>query len=175
MPLAGSNPPVGKASYARMAAKPKGARWTAGTVAQRTRRTAQRSDSASSARSRTEDIAELRPQLDTVGQSFAADAQDRLSRRGEDEARKLRDTLERQRDHVAAELSRHDAQFRQLTLAFMREEARQLDADIEHWRRRVAQFEKDLEEEPERIRSFYEVQATRIEPVGIVYLWPETN
>ena len=121
------------------------------------------------------DISELRPQLDTVGQSFAADAQDRLSRRGEDEARKLRDTLERQRDHVAAELSRHDAQFRQLTLAFMREEARQLDADIEHWRRRVTQFEKDLEEEPERIRSFYEVQATRIEPVGIVYLWPETN
>ena len=29
--------------------------------------------------------------------------------------------------------------------------------------------------EPERVRAFYEVQATRVEPVGLVYLWPETN
>ena len=122
-----------------------------------------------------QDIEELRPQLDTVGQDFATDAQDRLARRGEDEARRLRETLERQRDHVSNELARHDSQYRQLTLDFMREEARQLDADIEHWRRRVAQFDKDLLEEPGRIRSFYEVRATRVEPVGIVYLWPETN
>ena len=26
-----------------------------------------------------------------------------------------------------------------------------------------------------RIRAFYEVQAKRVEPVGLVYLWPETN
>ena len=122
-----------------------------------------------------QDIEELRPQLDTVGQDFATDAQDRLARRGEEEARRLRETLERQRDHVSDELARHDSQYRQLTLDFMREEARQLDADMEHWRRRVAQFDKDLLEEPGRIQSFYQVRATRIEPVGIVYLWPETN
>ena len=29
--------------------------------------------------------------------------------------------------------------------------------------------------EPERIREFYEVKATRIEPVGLVYLWPVTS
>ena len=29
--------------------------------------------------------------------------------------------------------------------------------------------------EPQRIREFYEVRAKRVEPVGLVYLWPETN
>ena len=32
-----------------------------------------------------------------------------------------------------------------------------------------------LEHEPPRIREFYRVRATRVEPVGLVYLWPETN
>ena len=26
-----------------------------------------------------------------------------------------------------------------------------------------------------RIRAFYDVQAKRVEPVGLAYLWPETN
>ena len=43
------------------------------------------------------------------------------------------------------------------------------------WRRRLAQFDAELEREPARVRAFYEVQATRVEPVGLVYLWPETN
>ena len=43
------------------------------------------------------------------------------------------------------------------------------------WRIRLEQFDRDLEQEPQRIRDFYEVRATRIEPVGLVYLWPETN
>ena len=32
-----------------------------------------------------------------------------------------------------------------------------------------------MEREPARVRAFYEVQATRVESVGLVYLWPETN
>lgn len=43
------------------------------------------------------------------------------------------------------------------------------------WRTRLAQFDRELEQEPQRIRDFYEVRARRIEPVGLVYLWPETN
>ena len=42
-------------------------------------------------------------------------------------------------------------------------------------KRRRDQFDRDLEREPERIREFYEVRAQRVEPVGLVYLWPETN
>ena len=37
------------------------------------------------------------------------------------------------------------------------------------------QFGDELEREPQRIREFYEVRARRIEPVGLVYLWPDTN
>ena len=67
------------------------------------------------------------------------------------------------------------AEFRQLTLGFKQEETRQLEADVRHWQRRLAQFDRDLEGEPKRIRTFYAVRAQRVEPVGLVYLWPETN
>ncbi len=43
------------------------------------------------------------------------------------------------------------------------------------WRRRLEQFDRELETEPQRIADFYEVRATRVEPVGLVYLWPDTN
>ena len=46
---------------------------------------------------------------------------------------------------------------------------------MRYWRVRLDQFDRDLEQEPGRIRAFYEVQAQRVEPVGLVYLWPETN
>jgi hypothetical protein len=46
---------------------------------------------------------------------------------------------------------------------------------VRSWRTRLEQFDRDLEREPQRIREFYEVRAKRIEPVGLVYLWPETN
>ena len=46
---------------------------------------------------------------------------------------------------------------------------------MNHWRLRQDQFEHDLANEPNRIRQFYVVRAQRIEPVGLVYLWPETN
>ena len=121
------------------------------------------------------DIEELRPELETLGGAFANAAKQRLLQRGDEEAAKLRETLEGQRAHVAAELTRHEAQHRQLTLGFLEEEAQQLDADMRHWRRRLELFDRNLEDEPARIRSFYEVRAERIEPVGIVYLWPETN
>ncbi len=121
------------------------------------------------------DIEELRPALETSGRAFASAAKERLLQRGDEEAAKLRETLEGQRAHVAAELARHESQHRQLTLGFLEEEAQQLDADMRHWRRRLDLFDRNLEDEPARIRSFYEVRAERIEPVGIVYLWPETN
>ena len=44
---------------------------------------------------------------------------------------------------------------------------------IPAWFTRGTQFDRDLK--PQRIREFYEVRAQRVEPVGLVYLWPETN
>lgn len=84
-------------------------------------------------------------------------------------------SLEAQRARVAAELKRQERQPDQLALDFSAEEKRQLQANMAAWRRRLSQFDAELEREPARVRAFYEVQATRIEPVGLVYLWPETN
>ena len=63
----------------------------------------------------------------------------------------------------------------QLTLDFDEDDRRQMESNMRSWERRLAQFDHDLESEPGRITDFYEVRATRTEPVGLVYLWPDTN
>ena len=122
------------------------------------------------------DIGELLPRLEPRAEEWATLAIRRLRERGEREARDLREILERQRERVREELSKvEDKPIEQLTLGFDEEEKRQLEADVRSWRSRLAQFDLDLGVEPDRIREFYEVKAKRIEPVGLVYLWPESN
>ena len=99
----------------------------------------------------------------------------RLRERGEREARDLEETLRRQRERIVEELGRHEGQYAQITLDFDDDERRQLQTNMRYWRTRLDQFDRDLKQEPGRIRAFYEVQAKRVEPVGLVYLWPETN
>ena len=125
-------------------------------------------------RTASQDITDLLPQLEERAELVARSAAGALRERGESEARQLRATLERQRQRVEAELGKHDAEV-QLTLEFSDEEKRQRQADVAAWRRRLTQFDRDLETEPSRIREFYEVRARRVEPVGLVYLWPDTG
>ena len=99
----------------------------------------------------------------------------RLRERGEREERQLRETLEAQRDRVEAELAKEEAGGVQLALEFGEDEKRQREADMASWRTRLAQFDRDLETEPARIREFYDVRAKRVEPIGLVYLWPDTG
>ena len=121
------------------------------------------------------DIDELLPQLEPRAEELAALAIEKLKQRGEREEKDLRETLERQRKRVQEELAKHDGEFQQFTLDFRDEEKRQLESDIRSWRTRLEQFDSELEREPQRIRSFYDVRAKRVEPVGLVYLWPESN
>jgi len=58
---------------------------------------------------------------------------------------------------------------------FNQEEMRQLESDRRNWARRLADIERELTAEPDRIRAVYGVQAERVEPVGLVYLWPVTG
>ncbi len=121
------------------------------------------------------DIDELLPQLEPRAEELAELAIERLRQRGEREERDLRDTIERQRKRVIEELEKHEGKFTQLTLNFDEEEKRQLQTNMSSWRTRLEQFDRDLEQEPQRVREFYGVRARRVEPVGLVYLWPETN
>ena len=55
-------------------------------------------------------------------------------------------------------------------------ERRQLEANKRHWDQRLQQLEQEMLTEPDRIRRVYEVTAPpRVEPVGLVYLWPVTG
>ena len=121
------------------------------------------------------DIEDLLPQLEPRAEELAALAIEKLRQRGEREERDLRETLERQRNRVREELAKHDRDFEQLAFDFGDDDRRQLESNMRFWRTRLEQFDRDLMQEPQRIREFYEVRAKRIEPVGLAYLWPETN
>ena len=122
-----------------------------------------------------QDVEDLLPQLKERAERVAQSATERLRERGEREERQLRETLDGQRERVEAELRRHEGGGIQLVIEFSEEEKRQRQADVASWRTRLAQFDRDLETEPDRIRAFYEVRAKRVEPIGLVYLWPDTG
>ena len=124
-----------------------------------------------------QDIAELLPHLERDASDRVRRAEEALRARGEKEARDLGAALTRQRGRVAEELRRHEEgeAIRQLRLFDTEEQKRELQANIAAWRRRITQFDNELSAEPQRIRDFYKVKATRFEPVGLAYLWPDTN
>ncbi|MDF5729106.1 MAG: hypothetical protein PUP92_14025 [Rhizonema sp. PD38] len=59
----------------------------------------------------------------------------------------------------------------QLSL-FAIDEQRQLEADRRHWEKRIKAIATELISEPARIEAAYKVKAVRVEPVGVIYLWP---
>ena len=129
-----------------------------------------------------QDIEELRPQLEPRAAVHADAARQQLALRGASEERALRKTLTEHRDRVRTELARHQRDFTQLIIEFdtqddhqRRLDTEQLQANMRHWQRRLDQFDLDVQREPQRVREFYEVKVQRVEPVGLVYLWPETN
>ena len=78
-------------------------------------------------------------------------------------------------ERVETELRKHEGGGIQLTIEFSEGERRQRQADVVSWRTRLAQFDRDMEMEPARIREFYQVRAKRVEPLGLVCLWPDTG
>ena len=120
------------------------------------------------------DAVDLEPELrQRVEQRRAEIARD-LARRGDGEARDLARLLEAQRDRIAQAEKGFDP--RQLALPGVDDaERRQRERDHLHWRTRLAEIECEIEEEPVRVRTSYEIRASRLEPIGLVYLWPRTN
>jgi hypothetical protein len=55
------------------------------------------------------------------------------------------------------------------------EERQQLEANKRHWGKRLVMIDEELKTEPVRIREVYDVKATRIEPSGLIHLWPVTG
>ena len=80
--------------------------------------------------------------------------------------------LEEQRTRIEKQHTSADKKFKQLTLGFNRKEDRQFADNKRHWAARLETLEDEIRSEPDRIRAGYVVQAQRVEPVGLIYLWP---
>jgi superfamily II DNA or RNA helicase len=117
------------------------------------------------------DAKELLPELQARARATIERAERLLAERGEREAREMRAILEAQRERIEATRRQREKEQAQLDL-FEAEERRQLEADRRHWKKRLDEIGEELGREPERIRASYAVKATRVEPVGVVYLWP---
>lgn len=116
------------------------------------------------------DLDSLLPALRERGEETLRRVAERLADRGRREADELRAVLLAQKARIEAERAKHADP--QLELGFAEDEKRQLAADRRHQERRLAELEKELTTEPDRIRRSFEVRATRLEPVGLAYLWP---
>jgi superfamily II DNA/RNA helicase len=121
-----------------------------------------------------QDVQELLPHLQTRGERIAQAACDALAKRALAEADAMKKILEEQKQRVG-ETARKYSDDPQLRIQFNAEEERQLQANQRHWEKRLATLDRELAEEPQRIRAVYDVKAQRIEPVGLVYLWPVTG
>ena len=124
------------------------------------------------------DVQQLLPHLQTRGEQAGHQAEALLRKRGQDEAQAMRDILETQRKHIAETARRLEkSDPRQLRLDFgdQEDELQQLEANRKYWTKRLELIKTELRTEPERIQQLYEVRARRIEPVGLVYLWPVTG
>jgi len=93
---------------------------------------------------------------------------------GETEAKSLQRLLEDQRARVA----KADAEPDDLQLSFLPDveaEAEQRRRDRRYWKAKLERLATDIAQEPERVRRAYSVAADRLETIGLVYLWPESN
>ncbi|MBK8266479.1 MAG: DEAD/DEAH box helicase [Nannocystis sp.] len=110
------------------------------------------------------DFAALWPALRARGQEAAEDAGKRLHARGELESRQLQGLLLAQRAQLQEQLP--------LLEITNDTERRQRQADEDARRDRLAAIDREIHEEPADLKALYEIQLSRIEPVGLVYLWP---
>jgi len=119
-----------------------------------------------------QDVGELHPHLERRAEVLFRQADRALEARGKQEAREMKKILEGQRDRIKRQHEKAVGNYQQLTLGFPREEERQFAANQKHWAARLLALEDEILDEPDRIRKGYEVRARRVEPVGLVYLWP---
>jgi superfamily II DNA or RNA helicase len=122
------------------------------------------------------DVQELLPFLQTRGEEYAVDAIKLLTARADAEAKAMRQILETQKKHISKTVTNHtQLEMPLFAMGDDENEVRQYEANKRYWDKRLTVLEKELNSEPERIREIYQVKAKRIEPVGLVFLWPVTG
>jgi superfamily II DNA or RNA helicase len=121
-----------------------------------------------------QDATDLEPELQRRAEAQKAAAIKQLVAVGEAEAKSLQRLLEDQRARIA----KADAEPDDKQLSFLPDveaEAEQRRRDRRHWKVKLDRMTTEIGREPERVRRSYTVAADRLETIGLVYLWPETN
>ena len=124
------------------------------------------------------DIHDLLPHLETRGTEYAEEAEQKLANRGAAEAKAMREILQTQQKHIDStikRISKLNPKQMQLDFGDEEDEIQQLNANKRYWGKRLEEIKEELKTEPERIQELYTVKASRVEPVGLVYLWPVTG
>ncbi|MEH2273807.1 MAG: DISARM system SNF2-like helicase DrmD [Nostoc sp.] len=124
----------------------------------------------------TQDIADLIPHLERRANILAQRAEKKLTERGKKEAVEMKKILEQQQQRISQRKQEiENTKAIQLSIPFEEfpvEEKRQLEADRRHWEKRLKALAEEINTEPARIEASYEVRAVRVEPMGLIYLWP---
>ncbi len=119
------------------------------------------------------DFADLWTHIRAEAESREHDAVEKLRTRSRTESEGLRKILEDQRSAI-----RETLQGQQLTFMFTeteKEQRQQFELDRKHMSARLTEIDREIETEPAEIAAVYQVMLRRLEPVGLVYLWPTTR
>jgi hypothetical protein len=120
------------------------------------------------------DFAALWPQIQAEADARAAQAAQGLTRRGATEAAQLTQLLKAQRATIQRTLGAPQLLLAGIAPESLSEaERRQLAEDHDFLRTRLTAIDHELTTEPADLTALYEIQLRRVEPVGLVYLWPE--
>lgn len=114
-----------------------------------------------------QDVEDLLPHLKARADTVTSSAKEVLGNRGRLEAEAMRRIIEDQRKRILAKKEEP-----QMLLPFDKMELLQLEEERKDWDKRLKAIGREVDEEPARILKSYEVQAHRVEPIGVVYLWP---
>lgn len=118
---------------------------------------------------RNGDVASLRAEFELRSAPIAQAVTEQLQELGKKEEESMRRLLMDQRQRLQKR-SREPEQGE-----FNFEERRQVEADRRHWQKNLDRLLTEIDVEPEKIRKGFDVIACRLEPVGLIYLWPETT
>ena len=94
--------------------------------------------------------------------------------RGAEESEALRGILSVQRAAIIGEIERR-AQLTFDDLGLDKREHEQWSKEKQYMGDRLVAIQLELEREPKQIEALYKVSLRRLEPVGLVFLWPETR
>ncbi len=123
------------------------------------------------AKSAERDMDELLPLLIQRSDSARKRAEEDLGKRAAKEASDIVKVLEAQKARIR---KHHDNPQQELELG---DAAARRQAAMERafWEKRLHTIDDEITSEPKRIERAYEVCAFRVDPLGLVYLWPRTG